>query len=83
MSTAKPKALPVNRDAIPVVLKRIRCWVVWRYVWNPTKNGGDWDKPPLTASGRPASSTNPNTWTDFAPKTMKRKRDPEVIELIN
>jgi hypothetical protein len=61
---SRPKALPVNPEAIPDELKVILHWVVWRYEWSDEKS--KWDKPPMCAlTGRKASSTNPATWCDF------------------
>jgi hypothetical protein len=66
---AVPRALPVLVEAIPAELKAIDTWVVWRYKWKTPAKGkaGKWDKPPLDArTGKPASSTDPKTWTTFA-----------------
>lgn len=52
----------MNSAKIPQALKNRRQWVLWKIV------GRGNDKPtkvPLTVSGSPASSTDPNTWTDF------------------
>jgi primase-polymerase (primpol)-like protein len=58
----KPAALPVVPDAVPEALRRLDRWVLWGW----RLRGGDWTKPPLTATLRPASSTDPATWTTFA-----------------
>lgn len=58
-----PSALPVSVAAIPPVLKDLRQWVVWRYQWR--EDTEQWTKPPLQISGRPATSTDPTTWTTF------------------
>ena len=55
---AAPKLLRAN---IPRALKRLRQWVLWRYHFNGTK----WTKRPLMPNGRPASSTDPDTWVDY------------------
>jgi hypothetical protein len=41
---------------------------VWRYVEDVDPDTGEisWDKPPLSAGGRPGSSTNCKTWSTFA-----------------
>ncbi len=65
----RPVALSVAVDAVPEQLRAVPHWVAWRYVWKPPKGeaAGKWDKPPLDArTGRPASSTDPSTWSTFA-----------------
>jgi primase-polymerase (primpol)-like protein len=57
----KPAKMPVYADGIPFELRKRRQWVLWNWHWN----GKKWDKPPLVLSGRPASSTDPETWTSF------------------
>jgi hypothetical protein len=57
----RPQALPVLFDAIPRELRVLPRWVLWRYAWRD----GKWTKVPLTASGGPASTTDPDTWTTF------------------
>ena len=57
-----PSALLVLPENIPVSLKLIDRWVVWRY----ELRDGKWTKPPFSASsGRRASSTGAATWSDF------------------
>jgi putative DNA primase/helicase len=57
----RPVALPVSPGAIPAELKGLQQWVLWRYEWHE----GKWTKIPFTATGQPASSTDPATWTSF------------------
>jgi hypothetical protein len=66
-TTTKPKALPVCPDSIPLDLRALACWVVWRYVEERDPETGelDFDKPPLNARGGAGSSTNPKTWSAF------------------
>ncbi len=66
-SATKPKALPVCPDTIPLDLRALACWLVWRYVEerDPETGEVDWDKPPLNANGRAGSSTNSKTWSPF------------------
>jgi primase-polymerase (primpol)-like protein len=60
----KPAALVVLPDSIPVALKALDQWVVWRYFWLEDRQ--KWDKPPLQArSGNKASSTDRKTWSPF------------------
>ncbi len=46
-------------------LKRIPRWVLWRFVEVGDENTKRWSKLPAQANGQAASSTNPETWTDF------------------
>jgi hypothetical protein len=67
-ATARPQAVPVNLDTIPVRLKQADRWVGWRYVEDVDRETGEvsWDKPPVCArNGGLASSTNPETWASF------------------
>jgi putative DNA primase/helicase len=60
----RPQPLPVTPEAIPVELKALPQWVIWRYFWLADRQ--QWDKPPLNAhGGNAASSTNPATWSTF------------------
>ena len=59
--TDKPKALAVAFDAIPTSLKAIPRWVLWKYV----KDGKGWKKLPCQVTGKPASSTDPKTWSTY------------------
>lgn len=65
-ATQKPTALPVQLENIPQDLRSIPRWVLWRSV-NRTKPDGTsvWAKMPMTVDARPASSTDPKTWTTF------------------
>jgi len=64
----KPAPCPVEPENIPGEMKARDQWVNWRWTWrNATKKrAGKWDKPPIDArTGRPASSTDPETWSPF------------------
>ena len=61
----KPTPLPVQFANIPMELKRIPRWVLWKFVEIGDETTKRWSKIPTQASGQPASSTNPETWTDF------------------
>ncbi len=68
MSTStKPTALSVIPDSIPIDLRAMACWLVWKYVEerDPETGEVDWDKPPLNARGGPGSSVNARTWSVF------------------
>ena len=61
----KPTTLPVLTQNIPATLKKVPRWVVWSFVEVGEGENKRWSKMPLQTNGRPASSTNPETWTDF------------------
>ena len=61
----KPQTLPVQFTNIPMELKRIPRWVLWRYVEIGDETTKRWSKIPTQANGQSASSTNPDTWADF------------------
>ena len=61
----KPDTLPVIFTNIPMELKKIPRWVLWRYVEIGDETTKRWSKLPTQANGQPASSTNAQTWTDF------------------
>jgi len=64
----KPAPCPVQPENIPVAMKARHQWVCWRWTWKKAtkKRTGKWDKPPIDArTGRPASSTDPDTWCSF------------------
>lgn len=61
--TGKPTPLPVSPGAIPAALQARDAWLLWRY----EQRQGKWTKVPVNArTGNHASSTNPETWTDYA-----------------
>jgi putative DNA primase/helicase len=61
----KPTALPVQFESIPIGLKKIPRWVLWRLVEVGEGSNRRWSKLPLQSNGSAASSTNPETWCDF------------------
>lgn len=61
----KPTALPVLFENIPISLKKISRWVLWKFLEVGDGPNKRWAKLPLQSSGASASSTNPETWTDF------------------
>lgn len=61
----KPTSLPVQFENIPMELKRIPRWVLWRYVEIGENQTKRWSKLPTQPNGQSASSTNPDTWSDF------------------
>src|SRR5688500_12279636 len=69
----RPVALDVRPENIPEVLKTLRQFVTWRYVWKPALK--KWDKPPLRAdNGKAASSTNADTWSTFDTAVQSAKQ---------
>lgn len=75
--TDKPICLPVQFATIPLELKRIPRWVLWRLVEVGDEGNKRWSKLPTQVSGQPASSTNPTTWTDFPSVQHAYEEDPE------
>ena len=62
----KPNVIPVQFDNIPNEMKRINRWVLWKLLPVGDQEPYDnWKKMPCTVKGAPASSSNPQTWTDF------------------
>ena len=61
----KPTSLPVQFGNIPMDLKQIPRWVLWRFVEIGDEDNKRWAKMPMQTSGQAASSTNPAHWTDF------------------
>ena len=61
----KPTALSVQFENIPTELKRLPRWVMWKYLQVGENNEARFSKVPLTTHGKGASSTDPNTWTDY------------------
>ncbi len=61
----KPTALAVQFENIPISLKKISRWVLWRLVEVGEESNKRWSKLPLQSNGSSASSTNPTTWCDF------------------
>ena len=65
MTNEKPTALPVQFDNIPMELKLIPRWCLWKFMQVGEGEQQKWSKIPMQANGHRASSTNPDTWTDF------------------
>lgn len=58
----KPPVLAVKFEEIPLDLKMIPRFCLWKYTLIDNEK---WAKTPVQLNGRMASSTNPATWTDF------------------
>ena len=65
MNTQKPTALAVKFENIPMELKRIPRWVLWRFVEIGSGDNKRWSKLPTQPNSQSASSTDPKTWSDF------------------
>ena len=50
-----------RNNPIPAVMRGSDRWVSWR----PVQRGDKWTKLPTQVGGRPASSTDPRTWTSW------------------
>jgi putative DNA primase/helicase len=63
--TARPTCLPVQFGNIPIELKKIPRWVLWRLLEKGEGEHTTWAKVPTQTNGLAASATNPDHWTDF------------------
>lgn len=61
----KPPALPVEFGGIPLDLKMIPRFCLWKYTLVGSEENQKWSKLPVQTSGKAAASTRPETWTDF------------------
>lgn len=57
----KPKAIRVDFNNIPLSLRNIPIFVMWRYVFKNSK----WTKPPFQINGGFAKTTDPLTWATY------------------
>jgi len=68
MAFGPPKPLPlaVNADKIPMYLRRIPNWVLWKYQLKRQKDATlKWTKVPFQPNGRCASHADVRTWSSF------------------
>lgn len=63
----RPSAIHPIIANIPAELQDLRQWVLWKYLWKQDRNTGrgEWAKIPMQASGTPAKSNDPSTWSTF------------------
>ena len=62
----RPIALPVKFENIPMELKRIPRWVMWRFSEiGDTPETKRWSKLPIQTNGQSAKTNDPATWVDF------------------
>jgi len=73
-NTARPTALDLLPDGVPLELKQLPRWVGWRHTWKPHKTlgflgEGKWVKVPHRVHGGRvgygADSSGPDTWTTW------------------
>jgi len=66
--TMRPKALALKVEGIPAELRKLWQFVCWKYGERLDKKTGaiKYTKIPIRPDGRPADSTNSNTWATFA-----------------
>ena len=76
----KPTTLPVKFENIPMELKRVPRWVLWRYMEIGAENTKRWSKLPAQTTGQPASSTNPETWSDFLTVQAAYQQSPDKFD---
>jgi len=60
----RPNRMPVNLDGIPLELRRLDQWVLWKFTL--ASHGRKWTKRPVQADEANASVTNPQHWCSFA-----------------
>ena len=53
--------MPINFDSIPIEMKALPYWVLWKY----EERDGKTTKVPYTHWGRKADSTDPKTWSAY------------------
>ncbi len=63
---------------IPAQIKQENQWVNWAVIWSEDKK--KFSKPPMTAGGRNASSTRPDTWTTLDKALAALGRDALYVD---
>ena len=81
-NTTKPQTLPPKMANIPLELKTLPRWVLWRMVQVGEESSPRWSKLPMQANGQPASSTNPSSWTDFVTVEHAYESNPDKFDGI-
>jgi len=61
----KPTTIAVQFDGIPLSIKKIPRWVMWKLVEIGNGETKRWSKLPMQTSHKAASSTDASTWVDF------------------
>ena len=62
-SPPRPPRCQIVPERIPIELRSLAQWVLWRYEFLP--NDRRWTKRPKTPTGNNASSTNAHSWSSF------------------
>ena len=76
----KPNVLTVEFSNIPNELKRLNRWVLWKFVEVGDEGEKRWAKLPMQTNARPASSSNPQTWTDWL--QLRKSKKAAVTETV-
>ena len=79
---SKPQALQVMFENIPMELKRIPRWVMWKFVEVGEGENKRWSKLPSQANGQSARSNDPSTWTDFLSVQQAYQQQPARFDGI-
>lgn len=61
----KPTTIAVQFDGIPLSIKKIPRWVMWKLVEIGSGDTKRWSKLPMQTNHKAASSTDASTWVDF------------------
>ncbi len=72
-STEQEGAREIQPENIPEEMKGLKQWVNWAGIWSEDK--AKFSKPPMKATGRNASSTNPKDWTTLEKSLGAMGRD--------
>ena len=78
----KPQALLVLFENIPMELKRIPRWVMWKFVEVGEADNKRWSKLPSQPNGQSAKSNDPSTWTDFLAVQQAYEQQPQRFDGI-
>jgi putative DNA primase/helicase len=74
--------MTIKFENIPIELKKIPRWVLWKYTEVGEGATKRLSKLPIQASGKAASSTNSATWTDFVTVQHTYQLHPEKFSGI-
>lgn len=74
----KPTALQVDFSQIPMELKQVPRWVLWKFTEVGEEGNKRWSKLPVQSTGQSASSTNQATWADFLTVQAAYEKNPNL-----
>ncbi len=78
---AKPPSAHIDDadvEAIPEAPRKLKVWVVWKWVWKADKN--KWDKPPIDPkTGIEVDQTDPKNWMMFDPARRAARKNGDGI----